>query len=95
VPSSTAPLSLWRVCSGTGLGGGLDQLWPFADLEKFRYENHLAINNTNFLLELATLNGLESASRTIRRKIHGAVTKGAILVDNREILARTIEAPIP
>jgi hypothetical protein len=96
VPSSTAPLSLWREFAvGQGWVTGYIQLWPFADLDQFRRDSRLAINNVNFLLELPHLNILESASRTIRRKIDGAATSGAILVDNREALAERLKHLYP
>jgi hypothetical protein len=95
-PNSAAPLSLWRrFAASQGWIAGYIQISPLLDLERLRPEGELTINNTSFLLELTTLDIFESASRTIRRKIHSAVEGGAVLVDDRTVLAERLKQLYP
>ena len=88
VPSSPAPLVLWReYAHARGWVAGYLRLAVSVSFEDDVPDVGLVPNRTVFLLDLARRNVLKASSEIVRRKVRKASRLGAVLVDDRARLA--------
>jgi hypothetical protein len=88
VPSSSAPLALWREYARTrGWVAGYVRLATSVSFEDEMPEVGLVPNRTVFLLDLAGRDVLKASSEIVRRKVRKASGLGAVVVDVRARLA--------
>ena len=95
-PSSTAPLSLWReYAAAQGWVAGYIRLAPWVEFDERAPELGPVPNQTVFVLDLAAHDVLKSASEIVRRKVRRASKLGAVLVDDRALLAERLKRLYP
>jgi hypothetical protein len=95
-PSSNAPLRLWReYAAQRGWVAGYIQLATTVSLEAALAGDELVAHQRVFLLDLRSADVLHSASQIVRRKIRRAAKLGAILVEDRSVVAEALKRLYP
>jgi hypothetical protein len=95
-PSSTAPLSLWReYATAQAWVAGYIRLAPWVEFDERLPELGPVPNQTVFVLDLAARDVLRSASEIVRRKVRRASKLGAVLVEDRAVLAARLKRLYP
>jgi hypothetical protein len=95
-PSSNAPLHLWReYAAERGWVAGYIQLGTTVALEAALDGDELVAHQRVFLLDLRAPDLLRSASNIVRRKIRRAVKLGAVLVEERHVVADALKRLYP
>jgi Acetyltransferase (GNAT) domain len=93
--SSVAPLLLWQEFAATQAWvAGYIQLSSSVELTGLS-DKELVVGNTDFILDLENGDIFGSVSETLRRKIRNAQQMGAVLVDDRLVLARRLQQLYP
>jgi hypothetical protein len=95
-PSSNAPLRLWReYAAQRGWVAGYIQLATSVALESALAGDELVAHQRVFLLDLRSTDILRSASNIVRRKVRRAAKLGAILVEDRLLVAEALKRLYP
>jgi len=95
-PMSRTPLEIWkRFATNRGWVAGYIQLAPSAKLSAPPPGDELVASNEVFLINLQQKDPLEGASQIVRRKVRWAQRCGVVLVEDRRVLARTLEDLYP
>ena len=95
-PISIAPLCLWRDYAVTqNWVAGYIQLAAPIDLRGLPPDSKLVAHNAVFIFDLRDWNPSETASQTIRRKVAAALSQGAAIVDDVELLIESLNSALP
>ena len=96
VPSSPAPLALWReYARERGWVAGYLRLAASVAFEDEVPDVGLVPNRTVFLVDLVGRDVLKASSEIVRRKVRRAARLGAVLVDDRDRLAERLRDLYP
>jgi GNAT acetyltransferase-like protein len=96
VPSSAAPLALWREYAlAQGWVAGYIQLSTSVDLSGQTVSGELVDLNEWFVLDLTRDDLLEHLGESIRQKLRRCSTDGTILIDDRSELSRSLRHLFP
>ena len=95
-PVSAAPLWLWRdyAISQSWVAGYIQLAAPI-DLSGISPDSRLVAHNAVFIFDLRDWKPNETASQTIRRKVAAALSRGATVVDDIELLIESLNQLYP
>jgi hypothetical protein len=95
-PVSAAPLWLWRdyAISQSWVAGYIQLAAPI-DLSGIPPDSRLVAHNAVFIFDLRDWKPNETASQTIRRKVAAALSRGATVVDDIELLIESLNQLYP